>query len=85
MQDAHGAYAKKWLILNVAEADGRKREPIGRVVIDLAEFASMGDGQVGCGELSLLHVVAGQSWCICRCALGSVQRCLMHTSGNQDP
>ena len=45
LQEASGAYAKKWLVLNVAEAGSRKKEPVGRVVIDLAEFAKL-DGQV---------------------------------------
>lgn len=44
LQEADGAYAKKWLVLNVVEAGGRKKEPVGRVVIDLAEFAGL-EGQ----------------------------------------
>ncbi len=31
-------------MLNVVEAGGRKKEPVGRVVIDLAEFAGL-EGQ----------------------------------------
>ena len=45
LQEADGGYAKKWLVLNVVEAGGRKKEPLGRVVIDLAEFAGL-EGQV---------------------------------------
>ena len=44
LQEADGTYAKKWLVLNVVEAGGRRKEPIGRVVIDLADFAGL-DGQ----------------------------------------
>lgn len=47
-QDPQGGYAKKWMVLNVVEAGGaRKKEPIGRVVIDLAEFGNLDLDQVG--------------------------------------
>ena len=46
LQDAHGGNAKKWLVLNVGEAGSRKKDPIGRVVIDLSEFAALDAPQV---------------------------------------
>lgn len=44
MQDAHGdGYEKKWLILAIMDGSRANKEPLGRVVINLADYAAEDD------------------------------------------
>lgn len=44
-QGGAGGYEKKWLILSILDGDGsaKAKEPLGRVVINLADYAADDD------------------------------------------
>lgn len=44
-QEKEGRYGAKWCILALKEVGGRRKDPLGRVVLDLAEFAHASGGQ----------------------------------------
>ncbi len=44
-QEKEGRYGAKWCILALKEVGGRRKDPLGRVVLDLAEFGHATGGQ----------------------------------------
>jgi hypothetical protein len=52
-----GIFYKKFLVLSVVEGKGRSKDPLGRVVIDLAEFAADNNQEQHSFEVAALPAI----------------------------